>query len=97
MKRKNLAWIAGAAVLLPFAYGMGATALIRATGYRVMKRLPERKGIALTFDARPRRQRLGMDVDAVRAVRRIQAHPFYPGYSADFFDGRHFVMKGGSR
>ena len=21
---------------------------------------------------------------------------FYPGYSADFFDGRHFVMKGGS-
>lgn len=22
--------------------------------------------------------------------------PFYPGYSADFFDGRHFVMKGGS-
>ena len=22
--------------------------------------------------------------------------PFYPGYSADFYDGRHFVMKGGS-
>lgn len=22
--------------------------------------------------------------------------PFYPGYSADFFDGQHFVMKGGS-
>jgi iron(II)-dependent oxidoreductase len=22
--------------------------------------------------------------------------PFYPGYSANFFDGRHFVMKGGS-
>lgn len=22
--------------------------------------------------------------------------PFYPGYSADFFDGRHYVMKGGS-
>lgn len=21
---------------------------------------------------------------------------FYPGYSADFFDGRHFVLKGGS-
>ena len=53
MKKKNLAWIAGAAVLLPFAYGMGATALIRATGYRVMKRLPERKGIALTFDDGP--------------------------------------------
>ena len=24
------------------------------------------------------------------------AFPFYPGYSADFFDGKHFVMKGGS-
>jgi gamma-glutamyl hercynylcysteine S-oxide synthase len=22
--------------------------------------------------------------------------PFYPGYSADFFDGKHFIMKGGS-
>ena len=22
--------------------------------------------------------------------------PLYPGYSADFFDGRHYVMKGGS-
>ncbi len=22
--------------------------------------------------------------------------PFYPGYSADFFDGKHYVMKGGS-
>jgi len=22
--------------------------------------------------------------------------PFYPGYSADFFDGRHYVMKGGA-
>jgi formylglycine-generating enzyme required for sulfatase activity len=26
----------------------------------------------------------------------FKAFPFYPGYSADFFDGRHFVMKGGS-
>jgi iron(II)-dependent oxidoreductase len=26
----------------------------------------------------------------------FQARPFYPGYSADFFDGKHFVMKGGS-
>jgi len=26
----------------------------------------------------------------------FQAFPFYPGYSANFFDGRHFVMKGGS-
>jgi gamma-glutamyl hercynylcysteine S-oxide synthase len=26
----------------------------------------------------------------------FQPFPFYPGYSANFFDGRHFVMKGGS-
>jgi formylglycine-generating enzyme required for sulfatase activity len=26
----------------------------------------------------------------------FEAHPSYPGYSADFFDGRHFVMKGAS-
>jgi formylglycine-generating enzyme required for sulfatase activity len=26
----------------------------------------------------------------------FQRFPFYPGYSADFFDGKHFVMKGGS-
>jgi formylglycine-generating enzyme required for sulfatase activity len=24
------------------------------------------------------------------------AHPLYPGYSANFFDGQHYVMKGGS-
>jgi iron(II)-dependent oxidoreductase len=24
------------------------------------------------------------------------SRPYYPGYSADFFDGKHFVMKGGS-
>ena len=23
-------------------------------------------------------------------------YPYYPGYSANFFDGQHFVMKGGS-
>jgi formylglycine-generating enzyme required for sulfatase activity len=23
--------------------------------------------------------------------------PFYPGYSANFFDGKHYVMKGGSQ
>jgi len=28
--------------------------------------------------------------------RGFKAYPFYPGYSADFFDGKHFVMKGGS-
>ena len=26
----------------------------------------------------------------------FEALPFYPGYSAAFFDGRHFVLKGGS-
>jgi len=26
----------------------------------------------------------------------FKAHAFYPGYSANFFDGKHFVMKGGS-
>jgi iron(II)-dependent oxidoreductase len=26
----------------------------------------------------------------------FQRFPFYPGYSADFFDGKHFVMKGAS-
>ncbi|MGH9451672.1 MAG: SUMF1/EgtB/PvdO family nonheme iron enzyme [Terriglobia bacterium] len=26
----------------------------------------------------------------------FKPYPFYPGYSANFFDGKHFVMKGGS-
>jgi formylglycine-generating enzyme required for sulfatase activity len=26
----------------------------------------------------------------------FRAHPHYPGYSADFFDGEHYVMKGAS-
>jgi iron(II)-dependent oxidoreductase len=26
----------------------------------------------------------------------FERFPFYPGYSADFFDGKHFVLKGGS-
>lgn len=26
----------------------------------------------------------------------FRAFPFYPGYSANFFDGKHYVMKGGS-
>ncbi|MES1261919.1 MAG: SUMF1/EgtB/PvdO family nonheme iron enzyme [Acidobacteriota bacterium] len=26
----------------------------------------------------------------------FEAHPFYAGYSADFFDGQHYVMKGAS-
>ena len=25
----------------------------------------------------------------------FERFPFYPGYSADFFDGDHFVLKGG--
>jgi ergothioneine biosynthesis protein EgtB len=28
--------------------------------------------------------------------RGFEPFPFYPGYSADFFDGNHYVMKGGS-
>ena len=26
----------------------------------------------------------------------FEPFPFYPGYSADFFDGKHYVMKGAS-
>jgi formylglycine-generating enzyme required for sulfatase activity len=26
----------------------------------------------------------------------FEPSPFYPGYSADFFDGQHYVLKGGS-
>jgi gamma-glutamyl hercynylcysteine S-oxide synthase len=26
----------------------------------------------------------------------FEIHPYYPGYSADFFDGRHYVLKGAS-
>lgn len=29
--------------------------------------------------------------------RDFKPFPFYPGYSANFFDGKHFVMKGGSQ
>ena len=43
-----------------------------------------------------RRQRLGMDEHAVRAVPGFQPMASYPEYSADFFDGEHFVMKGAS-
>ncbi|MCY0387769.1 SUMF1/EgtB/PvdO family nonheme iron enzyme [Robbsia sp. Bb-Pol-6] len=34
--------------------------------------------------------------DAFAPLPGFVAFPFYPGYSADFFDGQHFVMKGGS-
>ena len=46
---------------------------------------------------RSRRQRLG--VDEHRRSRRFPVSPSsrrYPEYSADFFDGEHFVMKGAS-
>lgn len=33
---------------------------------------------------------------AFDAAEGFEAFPFYPGYSRDFFDGRHFVLKGGS-
>ena len=31
-----------------------------------------------------------------RPAPRLPPFSFYQGYSADFFDGKHFVMKGGS-
>jgi len=33
---------------------------------------------------------------AFESFRGFQPFPFYPGYSANFFDGQHYVMKGGS-
>jgi ergothioneine biosynthesis protein EgtB len=33
---------------------------------------------------------------AFGALPGFEAFPFYPGYSADFFDGQHYVIKGGS-
>jgi len=33
---------------------------------------------------------------AFGALRGFEPFPFYKGYSADFFDGKHFVLKGGS-
>ena len=46
--------------------------------------------------ARTAGQRLGVDVHGIWSIRRLRPFPFYRGYSADFFDGKHFVMKGGS-
>jgi ergothioneine biosynthesis protein EgtB len=34
--------------------------------------------------------------DEFAALPGFKPFPFYPGYSADFFDGRHYVLKGGS-
>lgn len=34
--------------------------------------------------------------DLFRPFPGFEPQPFYPGYSADFFDNRHYVMKGGS-
>ena len=64
--------------------GTGAGRLASARGERVGR-------------ARSGRQRLGMDVDGLRAVPGLQRRwPSYPEYSADFFDGQHYVMKGAS-
>ena len=35
----------------------------------------------------------GVDRDTIRLVSWIRAVSFYPGYSANFFDGQHYVMK----
>ena len=37
-----------------------------------------------------------MDVHAIRPSPRLRADARLRGYSADFFDGRHFVLKGAS-
>ena len=38
-----------------------------------------------------------MDLDALRAVPRLHGRcRDYAGYSADFFDGKHYVLKGAS-
>ena len=34
--------------------------------------------------------------DLFKPFEGFEPHPFYPGYSADFFDGEHYVMKGAS-
>jgi formylglycine-generating enzyme required for sulfatase activity len=34
--------------------------------------------------------------DAFAPFEGFEAHPFYAGYSADFFDGNHYVLKGAS-
>ena len=52
---------------------------------------PERLGLR-----RSHRQWLDVDVHGVRAVPGFSALASYPEYSADFFDGEHFVMKGAS-
>ena len=46
--------------------------------------------------ARPGRQRLGVDVDCLRPFRGFEPMASYPEYSADFFDGQHYVIKGAS-
>ena len=46
--------------------------------------------------ARSRRQRVGMDLHGLRSVRGFAPMASYPEYSADFFDGQHYVMKGAS-
>jgi formylglycine-generating enzyme required for sulfatase activity len=61
----------------------------------VSRREPSR-GTERVGRSRSRRERLGVDVHDVRAVSGFRPLPSYPEYSADFFDGRHLVMKGAS-
>ena len=43
------------------------------------------------------RQRLGVDLHPLSNRFPVSARfSFYPGYSANFFDGQHYVLKGGS-
>lgn len=53
MKKRAVFIVAAGLALLPFAYGMGATAVIRTIGHRITKKMPSGKGIALTFDDGP--------------------------------------------
>lgn len=53
MRKRKVFQIAAVLAVLPLAYGMGATAIIRTLGHRITKKLPAERGIALTFDDGP--------------------------------------------
>ena len=58
--------------------------------------LPSRRSQRLG-DPRAGGQWLGVDGHRLRRLPGFHAYiPGYPGYSADFFDGKHFVLKGAS-
>ena len=46
--------------------------------------------------ARPGRQRLGVDLHDLRPFAGFEPMVSYPEYSAEFFDGQHYVIKGAS-